>query len=208
MSDSTTNPLPPTDERLFESFWTLVAVEGWQHLSLHALATTAGLTLAELRARVSHKAALPVLFAKSVDEAVLRDNPASPSGTPRDRLFDVLMRRIDALQPHRAGIIRMGRDMRTDPFLALMLAPQLAASMSWMLEAARIDAGGVKGALRVKGLCGVWLATLRSWEADDGADLGQTMAALDKALDKAESVARTLRLDFADPEETSTASVA
>jgi ubiquinone biosynthesis protein COQ9 len=194
MSDST----PPSDTALFDAFWKLVAEQGWQRLSLHALAAEAGLTLAELRARVPHKGALPRMFAKSVDEAVLRGTPATASGSARDRLFDVLMQRIDALQPHRDGVIRLGREMRTDPLLVLMLAPQLAASMAWMLEAARIDTSGMNGALRVQGLCGVWIATLRAWEKDEGADLGHTMAGLDKALDQAEKIARTLRLNTAE----------
>ncbi|EHL98125.1 hypothetical protein HMPREF9946_03734 [Acetobacteraceae bacterium AT-5844] len=196
MSDSTTH----SDTALFDAFWKLVAEQGWRRLSLHTLASEAGMTLAELRAKVSHKGALPCLFSRSVDEAVLRGAPASVSGTARDRLFDVLMHRIDALQPHRAGIIRLGREMRTDPVLTLMLAPQLAASMAWMLEAARIDAGGLTGAMRVQGLCGVWIATLRAWEQDESTDLGHTMAGLDKALDRAERLARSLRLDTEEAE--------
>lgn len=190
MSDSTTSP----DTALFDAFWKLVAEQGWHRLTLSALADEAGTSLAELRETVSHKGALPCLFARSVDQAVLRGTPATSTGSARDRLFDVLMQRIDVLQPHRAGVIRLGKEMRTDPLLALMLAPQLAASMAWMLEAARIDTSGITGALRVKGLCAVWIATLRAWEQDEGADLGHTMAGLDKALDRAEQVGRTLRL--------------
>ena len=190
MSDSTTSP----DTALFDAFWKLVAEQGWHRLTLNAVAAEAGMSLAELREKVPHKGALPCLFARSVDQAVLRGTPATSTGTARDRLFDVLMQRIDVLQPHRDGLIRMGKEMRTDPLLALMLAPQMAASMSWMLEAARIDTSGITGALRVKGLCAVWIATLRAWEQDEGSDLGQTMAGLDKALDRAEQVGRTLRL--------------
>ena len=64
--------------------------------------------------------------------------------------------------------------------------------MSWMLEAAGIDASGLKGALKAKGLALVWLATLRAFLADDGEDLGATMAALDKALKRAEPFGRAL----------------
>jgi AcrR family transcriptional regulator len=196
MSDSIDVP----ESALFDALWKLVAEHGWQRLTLSALAAEAGITLAELRDRVPHKGALLLQFMKAVDRSVLRNIPSSPMGLARDRLFDVLMSRIDALQPHRAGIVRLGREMRTDPFLALMLMPQLAASMSWMLEAAAIDAGGITGALRVKGLCGVWIATLRAWEMDDGADLGTTMAGLDRALDRATQIARTLHLDTGEEE--------
>ncbi|MBO1076481.1 TetR family transcriptional regulator [Roseomonas marmotae] len=201
MSDSTSAILPSLpDSTLFEAFWKLVADQGWQRLTMQALAAEAGITLAELRDRVPHKGALPLLFMKAVDRDVLRDVPATPMGSARDRLFDVLMRRIDALQPHRAGVIRMGREMRTDPLLTLMLMPQLMASMSWMLEAAGIGTSGIGGTLRVKGLCGVWIATLRAWEQDEGADLGHTMAALDRALDRAGQLARTLHLDTSETE--------
>lgn len=196
MSDSTEAP----ESALFNAFWKLVAEGGWHRLTLSALAAEAGMTLAELREHVPHKGALPLRFMKAVDAAVLRNTPANAMGPARDRLFDVLMSRIDVLQPHRAGVIRMGKEMRTDPALALMLAPQLAASMSWMLEAAGIDAGGIRGALRVQGLCGVWISTLRAWEQDEGADLGATMAGLDRALDRAERIARTLRLNDGEAE--------
>ena len=55
-----------------------------------------------------------------------------------------------------------------------------------------------RGLMRVQGLAGVWLAASRSWADDNSLDLGPTMAALDKALDRAEQIARTLRLDDGD----------
>jgi len=67
--------------------------------------------------------------------------------------------------------------------------------MAWMLEAAGLGAGGLAGLARAKGLTAVWLATIRAWADDDSVDLGPTMAALDRALDRAEQVARALRLD-------------
>jgi AcrR family transcriptional regulator len=181
---------------LIETLWRLVAAESWHGVSLHDLARESGTSLAALREAVPGKLALLFRHEKAVDRAVLADAvPAMPGSTARDRIFDVLMRRLDALQPNREGIIRLGRDLRTDPLTALAMAPQIAASMSWMLEAAEVDAGGFTGALRVKGLVAVWIATLRAWEQDDTQDLGATMAALDRALDRAERLARTLRLD-------------
>jgi hypothetical protein len=84
--------------------------------------------------------------------------------------------------------------MRRDPSLAVLLGPQLSLSMRWMLDAAEI--GGSAGRRRAiaLGLVAVWLSTVRAWAEDDSEDLGPTMAALDRALDRAEQVARTLRL--------------
>ncbi|WP_160000500.1 TetR family transcriptional regulator [Roseomonas sp. 18066] len=193
MTDSTA-PLID-DTALMDALWSLVAERGWQATTLPALAERAGTDLPALRGAVPAKFALLCRHARLVDQAVLADAGLNPGGSPRDRLFDTLMRRVDALQPHRVGLVRFGRELRHDPLLALALAPVLGASMAWMLEAARLQSCGLTGTLRVKGLGAVWIATLRAWEQDESVDLGLTMAALDRALDKAERAARWLKLD-------------
>ncbi|MCI0752992.1 TetR family transcriptional regulator [Teichococcus vastitatis] len=191
----------PDDAKLMDALWPLVAERGWNGFTFPELAERSGQDLTELRGRFPSKFHLLWLHSQTVDQAVLRDAALAGGGTQRDRLFDTLMRRLDALQPHREGLIRFGREVRTDPLLSLALAPVLAASMAWMLEGARINACGPAGMLRVHGLSAVWIATLRAWEQDDSVDLGTTMAALDRALDKAERVARTLRLNEDEPAE-------
>jgi hypothetical protein len=64
--------------------------------------------------------------------------------------------------------------------------------MVWMLEAASIPAAGIVGRLRAKALLAVWLGAFRAWARDDSADMSATMAALDRLLDRAEGLARTL----------------
>ena len=54
--------------------------------------------------------------------------------------------------------------------------------MAWMLEAAEVGTAGTSGFLRMNGLAGVWLMTIRAWMRDETADLGPTMAALDRRL--------------------------
>lgn len=194
-----TDASPSLDKtRLHDALWALVAEQGWHGFTLADLADRSGISLVDLHDAAPGKFALLRGHARAVDRAVLADAGLNTGGTPRDRVFDTLMRRIDALQPHRAGLVRFGRDMQRDPVLSLALAPVLAASMQWMLEAARINSGGLQGLLRIKGLSAVWIATLRAWEQDDSQDLGPTMAALDRALDKAERAARMLRLDDGD----------
>jgi len=98
------------------------------------------------------------------------------------------------MQPHRAGILRFLREMRRDPGLAALLAPHVALSMRWMLDAAEVEADGGLKRLLALGLIGVWLGAVRAWAEDDSEDLGHTMAALDRLLDRAGQIARTFRL--------------
>jgi AcrR family transcriptional regulator len=182
------------DSALIAALWRVIAAHGWPGLTMGRLAAESGTPLATLREKFPSRLDALILHGRLVDRAVLAGTVPGQGGTARDRLFDVLMRRLDAMQPHRAGILRFLADMRRDPSLAALLGPQLALSMRWMLDAAEI--GGSAGQRRALalGLVAVWLAAVRAWAEDGSEDLGPTMAALDRALDRAEQIARTLRL--------------
>jgi ubiquinone biosynthesis protein COQ9 len=187
-----------SDARLVAGLWQVVARHGWDGLTMRRVSDASGVPLAELRRRCPTPAHLLALHGRVTDQQVLEGTVPSAGDTPRERLFDVLMRRIDVMQPHRRGILRLLDEALADPFLALTLASALPGSMAWMLEAAQIGTNGFAGALRANGLVGVWLYTARAWTRDDTEDLGATMAALDRALDRAEQAARTLGLGPAD----------
>lgn len=185
---------PGADSALLAAFWRVLAGTGWEGLTLRAVAAEAGVPLAELRRRFPGPLAFLRAHLAAVEQEVIAGTVEDSTSTARDRLFDVLMRRLDAMQPHRAGITRLMRDLPRDPALALWLAAQMPASMAWMLEAAGLEAGGPRGAARAHGLALVWLAALRAWEKDETQDLSPTMAALDRALDRADKAARSLGL--------------
>ncbi|WP_198371150.1 TetR family transcriptional regulator [Roseomonas rosulenta] len=182
------------DDALVAALWRVIATHGWPGLTMGRLAAESGVPLATLRDRFPSRLDVLILHGRRVDHAVLAGTVPGQGGAARDRLFDVLMRRLDAMQPHRVGILRFLRDMRRDPSLAALLGPQLSLSMRWMLDAAEIEGSGGRRRAISLGLVGVWLATVRAWAEDESEDLGSTMAALDRALDRAEQIARTLRL--------------
>jgi hypothetical protein len=129
-------------------------------------------------------------FGRLADQAALAE--AGKDGSPRDRLFDLLMRRLDVLQAHRAGVLALLRWLPAAPAAAALLACANLRSMRWMLDGAGIDSRGLLGRLRVKGLLAVWLWVVRAWQADESADLAATMAALDQALGWAGQVEQRL----------------
>jgi hypothetical protein len=100
---------------------------------------------------------------------------------PRERLFDVLMRRLEVLDGHKAAVRSLARSAMCNPGLALALNGLAVRSQQWMLTAADISAAGPKGMLRAQGLALLFAQVLRSW-VDDDDDNARTMAALDRAL--------------------------
>ena len=166
----------------------LAAEKGWRRLALADIAEAANMSLAELYQLYPSKRAILDAFVRNVDRAVLAETGA-PEGPAKDRLFDVLMRRLDKLEPHKAALERIGEDTARDPLGVLCGLSQLDRSMAAMLEAAGISAGGIGGSVRAKGLSAVYLAALRAWFRDDTADKSKTMAALDRALSRADRLA-------------------
>jgi hypothetical protein len=172
------------DAALVASAFSLAAERGWSGVSVAQAARDADLPLDRARRRFPARCVVLLRFGALADEAALA--LATNEGSPRDRLFDILMRRIDFLQRHRAGVLALLRHLPADPPLALALAAANLCSMGWMLEGAGISARGPHGKLRAKGLLAVWLWTLRAWRRDDSEDLSATMAALDQALLRAD----------------------
>jgi AcrR family transcriptional regulator len=178
------------DRALIAAAFQIAADRGWHSVSVAAAARAANLPLAQARERFPGRAAMLLRFGRAADHAALSEAPAE--GGVRDRLFGLLMRRIDALQAHRAGVLALLRALPVEPPTALLLALETRRSMRWMLEAAGVPTHRLGGELRIKGLVAVWLWTIRAWRADDSEDLSATMAALDTALQRAETAAERL----------------
>jgi ubiquinone biosynthesis protein COQ9 len=171
---------PDFDQALITAAFQRAADVGWTRLTIVDAARAAGLSLAEARVRFPGKLALLRRFGTMLDEAALAAAPAD--GPPRDRLFDLIMSRFDAMKPHRAGLRALLRHLPGDPALVVGLGCATRRSMRWMLQAAGISTSGVRGELRVRGMVAVWLWALRAFEQDATDDLAPTMAALDTAL--------------------------
>jgi AcrR family transcriptional regulator len=177
-------PHADAESRLVDAALTLAARQGWRTTGLAEIAAEAGLPLQDAYAACPSKEAILAALNRRIDRAALAGT--AEEGRQRDRLFDLLMRRFDALQPHKAALGAILRDSFGDP-LALMAMPALARSMAWMLEAAGISSAGWGGRLRVSFLTGLYLWVLRIFLKDESADLARTMAALDRGLRRAES---------------------
>ena len=172
----------------------LASLQGWKETTLSDIAKTAGLTLADVHSTYPSKTSIVAAYTTRIDETVLRNidqDLVDKSG--RDRLFDVLMKRFEFMEPHKEGVRSILRASATD-LESLALGPiSIYRSMKWMMEAANISSIGAMGQLRIKGLALIYLAVLRAWFNDDTEDMATTMISLDRQLDRAERLLGLLR---------------
>lgn len=169
----------------------LFAARGWAATSRRDVAEAAGISFAELHAAFPTKAALLERFMDGVDNAVLAAAPEAGASV-REALFEVFMRRFDALQPHREAMARLAREIPMDPAAACRLAMRATRSIAAMGELSGVDVSGPLGALRARALAGLHAWVLRAWLADDTQDMARTMKALDQGLARLETLARSL----------------
>ncbi|WP_420725849.1 TetR family transcriptional regulator [Hwanghaeella sp. LZ110] len=183
-------PETDLDAQIVDAAMALFSERGYAAVRLQDIADRAEMDLGALRQRVANKLDILKLFLRRLDADVLGEDAGfGPEETVRDRLFDLLMRRFDALTPYRPALRAILQDVGRDPAALLCLAPHGMTALGWYLEAAGTSADGLRGAMRIKGLSVVWLHCLRIWEKDDSDDLAKTMKALDKALGQAERLA-------------------
>jgi AcrR family transcriptional regulator len=181
-------------DRIIDAALGLVATEGWRGTSLAAIATAAQLPILQVYRIFHSKQEILAGFSRRVDEIVLTELPAPEADErPRDRLFDLLMRRFDALQPYKPALEVLRHDFPSDPISGLCAGVSLLRSMRWMLEAADIPTSGIRGAVALRLSCAAYLSAMRVWLRDDSPDLARTMAALDARLRRIEGWFRAAR---------------
>lgn len=160
----------------------------WSDVTLGEIAREAGRDLASVRKAVSSKADVLGLFTRGIDDELARRFSVPKSGEEgaRDRLFDVIMTRLELMEPHRAALKSIAEDIRTSPG---MINPRsFLASQYWMLTSAGINGEGARGAARVAGVAALYAEVLKTWLHDGDPGHAKTMALLDKRLRRGEAV--------------------
>ena len=174
-------------DKAIDALMALLAEHPFEDIGLAEVAGRAGLKLSQLRAEYGSTLAIFAAHIKDIDRAVLAGSDTDMTEEPpRERLFDVLMRRLEALAPYKEAVRSIMRSARRHPGLAFALNAMAVRSQQWMLEAAGINASGPRGALRAQGAALMFARVLSAWVNDDSEGLDRTMAALDRGLASAE----------------------
>ncbi len=178
-------PAAPQTERdkIVAALLRLLAEKRIEQIGFPEIAREAGVTLTQLRGEFPSVLAIVAAHVKAVDRAVLAEDLSDMAEEPpRERLFDVLMRRLDVLAPHKEAVRSLLRSASRNAPLALALNGLSVRSAQWMLSAADIGATGPRGMVRAQGLALVFGRALRTWINDDDPGLARTMAELDRGL--------------------------
>jgi len=161
----------------------LAAKQPWREITWRYIAGAASLSLGDVAREFSSKPAILGAFMADIDVQLLDAlEPDTLADPPIDRLFDIIMKRLELLAPHKQAIAGIVRDCGDNPFEQLCLAGAALRSQRWMLAGAGISTEGLLGAVKIRGLALVYGRVLRCWIKDDDPGLARTMAVLDRQL--------------------------
>lgn len=183
-----TKPRRDKQARIVDAALKLAAERGWAAITLDDIAAAAKLDADDVYRLTPTKSAVLNAYVRRTDLAVLEGQPEEEEAdaTTHDRLFDVLMRRFEVLRPDREALGVLCRDLPRDPVTLAATIPQAHYSFARMLESAGVSTKGLRGLARIHAIAAVWLATQRTWFADEGPDMARTMAVLDRNLRRME----------------------
>jgi AcrR family transcriptional regulator len=182
----------PADARgkIVDALMELAAERRFEDISVRDICKTAGVSLADFRDAFPSKGAVLAGFSRRIDRLVLAEHGEELADeSPRERLFDILMRRLEAMAPYREGVREAAAWLRREPTAALAMNQVVMSSMRFMLEAAGIEAEGATGIVKLQGLALAWARMIQVWLDDDEPALSKTMAELDRVLTRGERVA-------------------
>jgi AcrR family transcriptional regulator len=180
-------------DRVIDALMELAAERDWDTFGISEITERAMVSLSEFRDLFPSKGAILAAFARRIDHAVLAGNGQElATESDKDRIFDVLMRRIDALSPYKTALRRMVPALARDPLSMSALNQVALNSMRFMLASADIDTEGPMGLVKLQGSVLMFAKIMDVWFRDDDPGLSRTMAALDAELKRGGTVVHRL----------------
>lgn len=168
----------------------LIAERGWRGFTFAELARRAAVPLAQVYAELPDRAGVLRAVGQRLDAEMMALTTADLEGmSPRERVFELIMRRLDAMGRYKPGLRVIAKEGAGDLGLAATGLMNLGRLVDRLADAAEDGNGpGAKLALGA-----IYVRVFNVWLKDDDPELARTLAELDRRLQQAEGMARWMR---------------
>ena len=178
-------------EKILAAALNRAEVEGWQNIRLHDIADDLGTSLPIVKEHFRDQDAIAnAWFRNSLDAMLAPTEKAFRDLPPKERLFLVIMRWLDAMAVHRRVTVQM---IRTKLYLGhphhwVPLVFNLSRLVHWIREAAFLDSQGRQRQFEEIGLTTLVVATLGYWATDQSEGQDRTRQFFSKRLETGDRV--------------------
>ena len=179
---------------LVKSSFNIIEKSGWKSFSLQKLSYAEKIPINEIK--IFFKSEITILdeFSKMIDIKVEKsfDYEELTNTSVKDNLFELIMLRLEFMQPYRNALKNIKNSFKSDPLVAKSVAKNVMNSLDFYLELTNAFNDSFLDIFKKKSIFLIYSYIFMIWLEDDSDELSKTMSELDKLLTFSEKIA----LDF------------
>ena len=179
---------------LVKSSFNIIEKSGWKSFSLQKLSYAEKIPINEIK--IFFKSEITILdeFSKMIDTKVEKsfDYEELTNTSVKDNLFELIMLRLEYMQPYRNALKSIKSSFKSDPLVAKSVAKNVMNSLDFYLELTNAYNDSFLDIFKKKSIFLIYSYIFMIWLEDDSDELSKTMSELDKLLTFSEKIA----LDF------------
>ena len=179
---------------LVKSSFNIIEKSGWKSFSLQKLSYAEKIPINEIK--IFFKSEITILdeFSKMIDIKVEKsfDYEELTNTSVKDNLFELIMLRLEYMQPYRNALKSIKSSFKSDPLVAKSVAKNVMNSLDFYLELTNAYNDSFLDIFKKKSIFLIYSYIFMIWLEDESDELSKTMSELDKLLTFSEKIA----LDF------------
>ena len=176
---------------LVKSSFNIIEKSGWKSFSLQKLSYAEKIPINEIK--IFFKSEITILdeFSKMIDIKVEKsfDYEELTNTSVKDNLFELIMLRLEYMQPYRNALKSIKSSFKSDPLVAKSVAKNVMNSLDFYLELTNAFNDSFLDIFKKKSIFLIYSYIFMIWLEDDSDELSKTMSEFDKLLTFSEKIA-------------------
>ena len=176
---------------LVKSSFNIIEKSGWKSFSLQKLSYAEKIPINEIK--IFFKSEITILdeFSKMIDIKVEKsfDYEELTNTSVKDNLFELIMLRLEYMQPYKNALKSIKSSFKSDPLVAKSVAKNVMNSLDFYLELTNAFNDTFLDIFKKKSIFLIYSYIFMIWLEDDSDELSKTMSELDKLLTFSEKIA-------------------
>ena len=176
---------------LVKSSFNIIEKSGWKSFSLQKLSDTEKIPINEIKFFFKSEITILDEFSKMIDIKVEKsfDYEELTNTSVKDNLFELIMLRLEYMQPYRNALKSIKSSFKSDPLVAKSVAKNVMNSLDFYLELTNAFNDSFLDIFKKKSIFLIYSYIFMIWLEDDSDELSKTMSELDKLLTFSEKIA-------------------
>ena len=181
--------------QLIDSSFKIIEDEGWDNFTLKKLSEKKNLDINIINQLLRSKKNLLKEFSKMIDFKVEKefDFQDLHDSSTKDNLFELIMLRLEYMQPYKAALTRIIFSITKQPGMLRSVSNNVLDSLDFYLELTRAYDKSFFDLFKKKSILLIYSYIFKIWLDDKTEELSKTMSELDKLLTFSERLAKNLK---------------